>query len=123
MHISAGHIGLRVVTAEFNDHIHNAVSEDLQPSINLGCLFWDSGDTHRLAIQCELILLEIINHMVLCDKLTCPLYNQCCSAYLVMSWILAPFSLTRIHYHPVSESTFTEGKPLQSRVQCQLVIC
>lgn len=98
-----------MVTAEFGDHGQGVVSEDSQPSINLGCLFWDSGDTHRLAIRCELILLEIINHMTLCDKLTYPLYHQCCSACLVMSWILAPLSLTRIHFPLVSESTFTEG--------------
>lgn len=35
----------RVVTAEFRDCIHGVVSEDLKPSINLGCLFWDGGDT------------------------------------------------------------------------------
>lgn len=54
----------------------------MQPSVNFGCLFWDSRDTHRLTAQCELILLEVINHMALCDKSTCPFYNQCRSAAL-----------------------------------------
>lgn len=57
--------------AEVHDCIHAMASEDLQPSTNSGCLFWGTGDTYRLAIQCELILLEITNHMALSDASTC----------------------------------------------------
>lgn len=60
---------------------------------SIWALFWVGGDARRLAIQCELISLEVINHMALCDRSARPFDDQCRWAYWALSWVLVLFSV------------------------------